>query len=125
MTLGEQEVDIPLVVAEDAVCTQALEDRLVAALRQAVASRAVGYRLVHLDLETLSQLLPRLRLEQLVSVRNNLSRASFQSDYLMQEHIDKVVGCHILATRDEHSTLGESVDYSHDGVMAPCGRQQS
>ena len=33
LNLGEQKVDMPLVVTKDAVCTQALEDRLVAALR--------------------------------------------------------------------------------------------
>ena len=53
LNLGEQKVDIPLVVTEDAVCMQTLQDRLVAALRQAVASRAVGRHLVHLDLKTL------------------------------------------------------------------------
>ena len=33
LNLGKQKVDIPLVITKDAVCTQALEDRLVAALR--------------------------------------------------------------------------------------------
>ena len=33
-----------------------------------------------------------------------------------QEHTDKVVGRHIFAAGDEHPTLGESVDHSHDGV---------
>ena len=68
LNLSKQEVDIPLVVAKDAVCPQALKDRLVAALRQAVASRAVGHRLLHLSLEALCQLFPRLELEQLVSI---------------------------------------------------------
>ena len=33
VNLGEQKVDIPLVVTKDAVCAQALENRLVAAPR--------------------------------------------------------------------------------------------
>ena len=33
LNLSEQKVDMPLVVTKDAVCAQALEDRLVAALR--------------------------------------------------------------------------------------------
>ena len=33
LNLGEHKVDIPLVVTKDAVCAQALEDRLAAALR--------------------------------------------------------------------------------------------
>ena len=125
LNLGEQKVDIPLVVTKDAVCTQALKDGLVAVLRQAVASRAVGHPLVHLDLETLCQLFPRLELEQLVSIGNNLSGASFESNHFPQEHIDKVVGCHVFAARDEHSTFGESIDHSHDSVKASGGRQQS
>ena len=56
LNLGEQKVDIRLVVTKDVVCTQALKDQLVAVLRQAIASRAVGHCLVHLDLETLCQL---------------------------------------------------------------------
>ena len=64
-------------------------------------------------------------LEQLVSIGNNLSRASFESNHFTQEHIDKVVGCHIFAARDEHSTFGELVDHSHDGAVAFSGRPQS
>ena len=71
LNLGEQNVDIPLVVAEDAVCPQALKDRLVAALRQAVASRAVGHRLMHLKFEMLCKLFPPPELEQLASIANN------------------------------------------------------
>ena len=125
LNLGEQKVDIPLVVTKDAVCAQALKDRLLAALRQAVASRAAGYRLVHLDVETLCQLLPRLGIKQLVSIRNNFSRASFESNHFTHEHVDKVAGCHVFGARDGHSTWGESVNRSHDGVMASSGRRQS
>ena len=81
LNLGEQKVDIRLVVAKDAVCPQGLKDRLVAALRQAVASRAVGHRLMHLNLKTLCQLFPRLGLEQLVSIGTNSWRASFELNH--------------------------------------------
>ena len=72
---------MPLIVAEDAVCPHALKDQLVAALLQAFASRAVGHRLVHLNFETLCQLFPGLKLKQLVSIGNNLSRASFELNH--------------------------------------------
>ena len=52
LNVSKQKIDIPLVVAEDAVSRQALKDGLVAALRQAVASRAVGRRLLCLNFET-------------------------------------------------------------------------
>ena len=117
-------VDIPLVVTEDAVCTQALKDRLVSALRQAVSSGAVRHRLVHLNFETLYQLFPRLGLEQLVSIGNHLSRASFESNHITHEHIDKFVGYHVFAARDENSAFRKSIDHSHDSVMASGGRRQ-
>ena len=118
-------VEIPLVVTKDALCTQALKDGLVAAFRQAVAPSVVGHRLVHLDLETLCQLFPRLGLEHLVSIGNNLSGASFESIDFTQERIDKVGGCHVLAARDELSSFRESIDHSHDSVRASDRRRQS
>ena len=81
LNLGEQKVDIPLLVGEDAVYPQVLKDGRVAVLRKAVASRAVGHRLVHLNFETLCQLFPGLGLQQLVSIENDLSRASFESNH--------------------------------------------
>ena len=98
LNLSEQKVDMPLVVTKD---------------------------VVHHDVETLCHLFPRLRLEQLVLIGNNLSRASFESNHFTQEHIDKVVGRHIAAARHEHSMLGESVDHRRDGVMTSSGRRQS
>ena len=75
LNLSEPKIDIPLVVAEDAVCPQALKDRLIAALRQAVASSAVGHRLMLFTFETLCPLFSHLVLGQLVL------RASFESDH--------------------------------------------
>ena len=125
LNLSEQKVDIPLVVAADTVCLQALKDRLVATLRQAVASRAVGNHPVHSNFETLCQLFPRLGLEQLVSNGNNLSGASFESNHFAEESVNKVVSCHVLAARDEHSTSQKPVHHSDDGMVASRGRQQS
>ena len=61
--LGEQEVGIPLLVTKNAVCSQTMKDGLVASLRQAIASRAVGHCLMHLNLEAVRQFFPRLGLE--------------------------------------------------------------
>ena len=123
LNLSEQKVDIPLVVAEVAVCPQGLIDRLVAALCQAVSSRAVGHQLVHLNFEMLCQLFPRLGLGQLVSIGNSLSRASFESNCFAWEHVNEVVGRHVLAAKNEHSTFRKPVDHSHDGVVASRGQR--
>ena len=80
---------------------------------------------MHLDLEAVRHLFLCFGLEQLVSIRHKLLRAPFQPNYLAQEHVDEVSGCHVITARDEHSTLRKPVDYSHDGIMASCVRRQS
>ena len=105
LDFGKREVDIPFVVAEDTVCSQSLKHRLVGSLRQTIASRAVGHCLVHFNLEAMCQLFPCLGLEQLVSIGDDLSRASFESNHSAKEHVDEVVSRHVLATRYKHPTL--------------------
>ena len=118
-------VDSPLIVTKNAVCPHALENRLVAPFLHVIASWAAGHCLVHLNLKAVCQFFPRLGLEQLVSARNILSAACFESNDSAQEHADEVIVCHVLVARDERSTLRKPVDYSHDSAITPFGWGQS
>ena len=124
LDFGEQEVNVPCDVAEDTVCSQTPKDRLDGSLSQAIASRVVGHCLMHLNPEAMCQLLPCLGLQQLVSIGNDLSRTSFESDHFSKEHVDEVISRDVLAAWYKHSTLRKSVDHGHNSVVTSHGWRQ-
>ena len=119
----KREINVPFVVDKDSVCCQTLKNGWVGPLRRAIASRVVGHCLMHLNLEAMHQFLPRLRLGGFVSIRDDSLGTSFAYDHLSQEHVDQIIGCHVLATGDEQATLGKLLHHSHNSVITSHGRR--
>ena len=81
---------------------------------------------MHLNLEAMCPFLPRLRLQQVVSIRDHLSRISFESvDHFSKQQVDEIIGRDVLATGDENATLQKSGDHSHSSLITSRGWGQS
>jgi hypothetical protein len=100
-----------------AVQSEQLLYGLISPLWLAVSLRPTCSGEIEGDSEETVQLLPKLRDEELVSIRNNGDRKTMDTKNFMKEDWSKLLGSNLLRAWNEMSHLGKSINDCEDGVI--------